>query len=131
MDGQQPPKQADIIFGAVEGVYGPQNTPLLWQCIIAGTKECFEGHTHPQSSPKKHPQARRVVSHPFDALAQVQGLMWGSRGPFLLAAAMVVAVVTPVVFCPKATEILNNVKNTKLTYFYRIFLTKTVYCKTY
>jgi hypothetical protein len=30
--------------------------------------------------------------------------MWGTRGPFLLAAAMVVAVVTPVVFCAKATE---------------------------
>jgi hypothetical protein len=25
MDGQQPPKQADIIFEAVEGVYGPKN----------------------------------------------------------------------------------------------------------
>ncbi len=29
----------------------------------------------------------------------VQGLMWGARGPFPLVAAMVVAVVTPVVFC--------------------------------
>ncbi len=33
-----------------------------------------------------------------------QGLMWGARGPFPLVAAMVVAVVTPVVFCAKATE---------------------------
>ncbi len=70
MDGQQPPEQADIILGAVEGVYGPQNTPLLWQCIIAGTKERFEGHTHPQSPPKIHPQAQRVVPHPFNALVQ-------------------------------------------------------------
>jgi hypothetical protein len=30
--------------------------------------------------------------------------MWGARGPFPPAAAMVVAVVTPVVFCAKATE---------------------------
>jgi hypothetical protein len=30
--------------------------------------------------------------------------MWGARGPFSPAAAMVVAVVTPVVFCAKATE---------------------------
>ncbi len=52
MDGRQPPKQADIIFGAVEGVYGPQNTPMLWQCIITRTKERFEGRTHPQSPPK-------------------------------------------------------------------------------
>jgi hypothetical protein len=30
--------------------------------------------------------------------------MWGARRPFPPAAAMVVAVVTPVVFCAKATE---------------------------
>jgi hypothetical protein len=30
--------------------------------------------------------------------------MWGARGPFLLVAAMVVAVVMPVVFCAKATK---------------------------
>jgi hypothetical protein len=29
--------------------------------------------------------------------------MWGARGPFPLAADMVVVVVTPVVFCNKAT----------------------------
>jgi hypothetical protein len=52
MDGQQPPEQVDIMFGAVEGVYGPQNTPTLWQCIITGTMEHFEGHTHPQIPPK-------------------------------------------------------------------------------
>ncbi len=34
--------------------------------------------------------------------------MWGARGPFLPAAAMVVAVVTPVVFCAKATEKCNK-----------------------
>jgi hypothetical protein len=39
--------------------------------------------------------------------------MWGARGPFLPAAAMVVAVVIPVVFCGKATEKLN--KNTKIS----------------
>ncbi len=33
-----------------------------------------------------------------------QGLMWDARGPFPPVAAMVVAVVTPVVFCAKATE---------------------------
>jgi hypothetical protein len=37
--------------------------------------------------------------------------MWGARGPFPPAAAMVVAVVMPVVFCNKATETFN--KNTK------------------
>jgi hypothetical protein len=28
-------------LGAVEGVYGPQNTPMLWRFIIAGTKVEF------------------------------------------------------------------------------------------
>ncbi len=40
--------------------------------------------------------------------------MWGTRGPFLLAAAMVVAVVMPFVFCAKATEKYN--KNTKINF---------------
>ena len=39
--------------------------------------------------------------------------MWGARGSFLLAAAMVVVVVMPVVFCAKATERQN--KNTKIS----------------
>jgi hypothetical protein len=73
MDEQQPPKQADIIFGAVEGVYGPQNTPMLWQFIIAGTKECFESHTHPQPLQKKDLQAGGVVINQFKALA------WSTR----------------------------------------------------
>jgi hypothetical protein len=60
-----------------------------------------------------------------------QGFMWGARGPFLLAAAMVVVVVTPIVFCAKATEILKNAKNTKTSCLYRIILSITVYCKTY
>jgi hypothetical protein len=39
--------------------------------------------------------------------------MWGARGPFPPAAAMVVAVVMPDVFCVKAIEICN--KNTKIS----------------
>ncbi len=70
MDGQEPLEQADILFGAVEGVYGPQNTPMLWQFIIAGTKERFEGHKHPQPPQRIRPQARGVVTHPFEALAR-------------------------------------------------------------
>ncbi len=41
--------------------------------------------------------------------------MWGTRGPCPPAAAMVVAVVMPVVFCAKATEKSN--KNTKISCF--------------
>jgi hypothetical protein len=39
----------------------------------------------------------------------VKGLMWGARGPFPLAVAMVVAVVMPVVFCAMATEKSNKI----------------------
>jgi hypothetical protein len=51
-----------------------------------------------------------------------QGLMWGARGPFPPAAAMVVAVVMPVVFHAKATEILKNaMKTLKLVIFMQYF----------
>jgi hypothetical protein len=46
-----------------------------------------------------------------------KGLMWGARGPFPPAAAMVVAVVMPVVFCAKATEIPKNPKTLKVVGF--------------
>ena len=46
--------------------------------------------------------------------------MWGARGAFPPAAAMVVAVVTPVVFCAKATEKCN--KNTKINCLLEIIL---------
>jgi hypothetical protein len=58
-----------------------------------------------------------------------QGLMWGARGPFPPAAAMVVAVVTPVVFCAKATEKFNE--NTKTSFLLTIILLITICCKTY
>jgi hypothetical protein len=45
--------------------------------------------------------------------------MWGAGGPFPPAAAMVVAVVMPVVFCNKATENCN--KNNKISYLDSFF----------
>jgi hypothetical protein len=98
MDGQQPPKQAVIIFGAIEGVYGPQRTLMLWQFIVAGTTERFEGHTHPQP-PQKYIRLLEGLSpiHSWHWRG-AEGIMWGTRGPFLLVAAMAVAVVMPVVF---------------------------------
>jgi hypothetical protein len=42
--------------------------------------------------------------------------MWGARGPFPPAAAMVVAVVMPVVFYAKATELKNAMKTLKLVF---------------
>jgi hypothetical protein len=44
--------------------------------------------------------------------------MWGARWPFLPVAAMVVVVVTPVVFCAKATETCNE--NTKTSFLLTI-----------
>jgi hypothetical protein len=70
MDSRQPPEQADIIFGVVKGVYGPQNTLMLWRFIIARTKERFEGHTHPQPPPKLHPIAWGVITYSFKAPAR-------------------------------------------------------------
>jgi hypothetical protein len=55
--------------------------------------------------------------------------MWGARGPFLPAVAMVVAVVMPVVLCAKATEKRN--KNTKISWWLMESLFITIYCKTY
>ena len=46
MNRLQPPKLSDIIWGGVEGVYGPQSA-LFRQWWIATTLKCFEGHTHP------------------------------------------------------------------------------------
>jgi hypothetical protein len=56
-----------------------------------------------------------------------QGLVWGARTPFLKAVAMVVAVVTPVVFCAKATEKRNE--NTKTSLLLTIILLITICCK--
>ena len=108
MDGRQLPKQVDLFLGPVEGVNGPQNTPMLWRFIIAGTKECFEGHKHPQPPKKYICKLGRLSSIYLKHQHRGQGLMWGARGPFLPAAAMVVVVVTPVVFCAKATEKRNK-----------------------
>ena len=55
--------------------------------------------------------------------------MRGARGPFPPAAAMVVVVVTPLVFCNKATEKCN--KNNIISFLDSIFVCITTFCKTY
>jgi hypothetical protein len=89
MDGRQPPKIVDVVFGGVEGVYAPQSAPLFRRWFIATTSECFEGHTHPQQPQKLYLLAWGVVAHLFDALEQSNRPMWGTRGPYTPAAAMV------------------------------------------
>jgi hypothetical protein len=55
--------------------------------------------------------------------------MWSARGPFPPAAAIVVVVMMPAVFCAKATEERN--KNTKISWWLPKSLFITIYCKTY
>jgi hypothetical protein len=73
----------------------------------------FEGHKHPQPPQKYIPKLGGLSPIHLTHRRGAQGLMWGIRGPFPLAAAMVVAVVMPVVFCAKATEKQN--KNTNIS----------------
>jgi hypothetical protein len=98
--------------------------------IISGTKEHFEVHKHPPPLQKKYIRKLGGLSpiH-LTRRRRAQGLMWGARGPFLPAAAMVVAVVMPIVFCPKAAEKRN--KNTKISCLLPKNLFITLYCKTY
>ncbi len=67
---------------------------------------------HNVNNPKKYSRLLGGLS-PIHLMhrCRAQGLMWGAKGPFPPAAA-VVAVVTPVVFCARATEKCN--KNTKI-----------------
>jgi hypothetical protein len=100
---------------------------MLWQFIIAGTKERFEGYKHPQPVQKYIHKIGRLSSIYSKHQRGMQGHMWGARGPFPPAAAMVVAVVTPVVFCAKATEKRNKIS--KISWWLPKSLFITIYCK--
>ncbi len=89
-----PPEQADTIFTGLSGCMALIHTPMLRWCIIAGTKERFEGHTPPQ-----HPQHYiRLLggSSPINLTRwnEAQCLVWGVTGAFPPSAAMVVTVFT-------------------------------------
>ena len=59
-----------MLFVGGDRVYGPQNAPMLWRRIIAGTVERFEGHTSYQLPQKAYPLAREVVPDNYDASAR-------------------------------------------------------------
>ena len=85
-----------MLFVGGDWVYEPQNAPMLWRRIIAGTGERFEGHTPYQLPQKAYPLAQRVVPDQFDALAyEIVSFAWVSRSPYLAAAVMAGRVVTP------------------------------------
>ncbi len=105
------PRASEYNFGGCWGVHGPQNTPTLWRCIITGSALRAINTLNP---PKKYIRKLGGLS-PIHLTRRcgAQGLIRGARGPFPPAAAMVVAVGMPVVFCAKATEKQN--KNTKIS----------------
>jgi hypothetical protein len=70
MDGWQPPEHADIIVLECGGRVWPSKHSHVVVMCIAGAKEHFEGHAHPQQEPKKlYPLAWGVVIHPFNVSA--------------------------------------------------------------
>jgi hypothetical protein len=103
MDGGQPPNQADIVLGAVEGVYGPQNTPILWQCALSEQRSTLRA-IHTLNNPKNYTHLLRGLS-PIHLMHRqgAQGLMWGAMGSLPPAAAMVIVVATSPAAFPLAT----------------------------
>ena len=89
MNKLHPPELVDVILGGVEGVYGPQSAPCSsddelpqhWSILRA---------IHTLNSPKNYIRLLGGLS-PIHTLCWrgAQGLIWGTRGPFLLAAVMV------------------------------------------
>ncbi len=70
-----PSKQIRYNFGGVDGVYGPQNTPMLWWCIITTTSECLEGRTHPHHHKKLYPLAWGLLPIQLTCWHGTQGLL--------------------------------------------------------
>jgi hypothetical protein len=93
-------------------------------------QKCTLRAIHTLNPPKNYIHLLRGLSSSNSkCLRGAQGLMWGAREAFPPAAAMVVAVVTPVVFCAKATE--NRNKKTKISCLLAKKIFITMYCKTY
>jgi hypothetical protein len=64
---------------------------------------------HTLNPPKKYiPKLGKLSPIHSKHWRGAQGLVWGARGPFLPAAAMVVAVVMPVVFCVRLLKIATK-----------------------
>jgi hypothetical protein len=116
MDGRQPPEKVGIILRGVECMYGPQNTPMLWQCIIAITLECFKGHKHPQNLQKLYPLAWGSIAHPFKALAWSTRPHVGRKGAISASGGHGCGGCDASCVCSMATEKYN--KNTKISCFY-------------
>jgi hypothetical protein len=71
------------IWRWLERVYGPQNAPLLWWCIIAIIKLCFEGHRPSQPRRQTYPLAQGIIPYQSNMLAWDLGVvgevLWPSK----------------------------------------------------
>ncbi len=106
--GDNPPSKRICFLGLLREFMALKT---LQCCGNSSQPERFEGH-NTLNPPKEYIRKLGGLS-PIHLKRRrgAQGLMWGARGPFLPAAAMVVAVVMPVAFCAKATEKRNKTLN--------------------
>jgi hypothetical protein len=120
MDGLITPEQADVIFAAVEVCMALKTLQCCGDASLPEQRSALKA-VNTLNPPKKYICKLGGLS-PIHSKRRhgAQGLMWGARGPFLPAAAMVVVVVTPVVFCAKANEKCNE--NTKTNFLLVILL---------
>ena len=82
------------LFCCVEMVHGLKNALMLWRHIIAGIKECFEGHASSQIPPKSTFACLGCCSWSTWCIGTQYWASHGSLGvPYLLAAIMVGLVV--------------------------------------
>jgi hypothetical protein len=62
-----------MLFAGVERVYGSQNAPMLWHCIIAGIKEHLKAIGPINPPPRANPLALGVFPDQSGALAHEIG----------------------------------------------------------
>jgi hypothetical protein len=93
------PRASVYNFGGFWGCLWPSNTLMLWWWCITTTSECLRA-IHTLNTPQNYTPLLGGLS-PIHLMhwRGAQGLMWGAMGTFVPVAAMVVAVVTPVVCC--------------------------------
>jgi hypothetical protein len=83
MDGWQPPRQAGIILGCVEVVYGPQIAPLFQQCTSPQHWSVLRA-IHTLNTPQNYIRLLgRLSSIHLMRWREAQDLMWGARGGHL------------------------------------------------
>jgi hypothetical protein len=89
MDGQRPPEIADVVFWGVEGVYAPQSAPCSCDDASPQYRSVLRA-MHTLNSLKHYIRMLGVLSPIHSTLRSgAKRPMWGTRGPYPPAAAMV------------------------------------------